>query len=288
MLEKIPNISFNSSEGATDIEFLRLSELFSRIAKNPTHNPRKLHRLNFFALLIVTSGSGTHQVDLKRYAIQKGSVVKIAKGQVHAFEESLGYEGYLVIFTEDFVLKYFSESTINFISQLYNYHISQPLVENSTFNDFFLKQILEELQTKDSYAKKEIISKMLELYLLKLERLAHSSNSDKLKKEYFEHFVNFKNLVERNFSTTRNAKQYAERLSITPKHLNTIVKTVTLNTTKAFIDQYVILEAKRAILSGGYSLKEVSYQMGFDEVTNFSKFFKKHTGLSPKQYKFTI
>lgn len=284
-MEKIPNISFNSSEGATDIEFLSLSEIFFRVAKNPTHNPKKLHRINFFALLIVTSGSGTHQVDLERYAIQKGSVLKIAKGQVHAFQEDLGYDGYLVIFTEEFVLKYFSTSTINFISQLYNYHISNPLVENSTFNDFFLKQVSEELQNIDSYAKKEIIAKMLELYLLKLERLAHSSNSDKLNKDYFAHFINFKNLVENDFSKTRNAKDYADRLSITPKHLNTIVKTVTLNTTKAFIDQYVILESKRAILSGSNSLKEVSYQMGFDEITNFSKFFKKHTGLSPKEYK---
>jgi len=284
-LNSIPNISFNSSEGATDIEFLSLSEIFFRVAKNPTHNPRKLHRINFFALLIVTSGSGTHQVDLEHYAIQKGSVLKIAKGQVHAFQEDLGYDGYLVIFTEEFVLKYFSASTINFISQLYNYHISNPLVENSTFNDFFLKQVSEELQNIDTYAQKEIIAKMLELYLLKLERLAHSSNSDKLNKDYFAHFVNFKNLVENDFSKTRNAKDYAARLSITPKHLNTIVKTVTLNTTKAFIDQYVILESKRAILSGSNSLKEVSYQMGFDEVTNFSKFFKKHTGLSPKEYK---
>lgn len=284
-MNSIPNISFNSSEGATDIEFLSLSEIFFRVAKNPTHNPRKLHRINFFALLIVTSGSGTHQVDLEHYAIEKDSVLKIAKGQVHAFQEDLGYDGYLVIFTEEFVLKYFSASTINFISQLYNYHISNPLVENSTFNDFFLKQVSEELQNIDSYAKKEIIAKMLELYLLKLERLAHSSNSDKLNKDYFAHFVNFKNLVENDFSKTRNAKDYAARLSITPKHLNTIVKTVTLNTTKAFIDQYVILESKRAILSGSNSFKEVSYQMGFDEVTNFSKFFKKHTGLSPKEYK---
>ncbi|MCL5246633.1 AraC family ligand binding domain-containing protein [Cellulophaga sp. 20_2_10] len=136
-----PNISFKSSEGATEIEFLPLAELFTRIAKDPNHNPKEPHRIDFFALLIVTEGTGIHQVDLKDYTIRKGSVLKIAKGQVHAFQQDCNYNGYLVVFTEDFVLRYFSKSSVNFISHLYNYHISEPLVENSTFNAFFLQQL---------------------------------------------------------------------------------------------------------------------------------------------------
>ena len=74
-------------------------------------------------------------------------------------------------------------------------------------------------------------------------------------------------------------------LSISTKHLNGIVKEFTLNTAKQFIDNLVILETKRAIASSNYSLKEIGYAVGFDEVTNFTKFFKKHTGTSPKQFK---
>ena len=74
-------------------------------------------------------------------------------------------------------------------------------------------------------------------------------------------------------------------LSVSTKHLNGIVKEFTLNTAKHFIDNFVILEAKRAIVSSNYSLKEIGYIVGFDEVTNFTKFFKKHTGITPKQFK---
>lgn len=284
----IPNISFKSSEGATEIEFLPLAELFTRIAKDPNHNPKEPHRIGFFALLVVTEGEGIHQVDLKDYALRKGSVLKIAKGQVHAFQKDYNYNGYLVVFTEDFVLRYFSKSSVNFISHLYNYHISEPLVENSTFNEFFLEQLTQEIQTESTYAKKEIVSKILEIYLLKLERLAHKSIQKKGTKKHQELFFAFKNLVEKNYTKTRNVKDYAALLHISSKHLNKIVQDVTLNTAKHFIDKYVILEIKRSIFSSSLSLKEVAYQNGFDEVTNFTKYFKNHTELSPKEYKATL
>ncbi|WP_179316910.1 helix-turn-helix domain-containing protein [Winogradskyella undariae] len=285
---RIPNIAFKSSEGATGIEFIRLAELFSRIKKDPNHNPHQPHRISFFALLIVTEGQGEHQVDLKSYKIHKGSVLKIAKGQVHAFQDHSQYDGYLVIFTEDFVLKYFSKSSVEFISHLYNYHISDPLVKNSTFNDFFLERTIEETNSKYTYAQKEIIAKMLELFLLKLEREAHKAPLKIFNKKHQTLFNNFKNLVEKNYTTTRNVKDYAKFLNISSKHLNTIVRSVTLNTAKHFIDNYVILEIKRDIFSTPSRLKEVAYENGFDEVTNFTKFFKKHTGLSPKEFKSTL
>lgn len=287
-MNHIPNISFESNEGFTDIEFIRLDEILSRVEKNPNHDPQKPHRISFFALLIVTEGSGIHQIDLKNYHINKGSVLKIAKGQVHAFQKNFRYRGHLVVFTEDFVLKYFSKSSIDFISHLYNYHISEPLVKNSTYNHFFLEQVTKELQSKDAYAQKEIISKILELYLLRLERLAHKQPLEKLNRKHQLLFIQFKDLVEKNYTKTRNVKDYAQLLHISPKHLNQIVRDITLNTAKHFIDQYVILEIKRNIYSSGKSLKEIAFQNGFDEVTNFTKFFKRNTGLSPREFKSTL
>ncbi|PZX53109.1 AraC-like DNA-binding protein [Algoriphagus ratkowskyi] len=287
-MNSIPNISFKSTEGSTDIEFLSLAELFSRIEENPSHNPHLPHRISFFALLIVTEGKGVHQVDLKNYAVQKGSVLKIAKGQVHAFQNNFQYDGYLVVFTEDFVLRYFSTSSINFISHLYNYHISEPLVEHSPFNDFFLEKASEELQSKNSYAQKEIIAKILEIYLLKLERHAQQDLPEKGDKKHQAVFTQFKDLVEKNYTQTRNVIDYAAMLNISSKHLNLIVREITVNTAKHFIDQYVILEIKRNIFNSEISLKEVAFQTGFDEVTNFTKFFKRQTGLSPKEYKASL
>ncbi|SDL35027.1 transcriptional regulator, AraC family [Kriegella aquimaris] len=235
-------------------------------------------------MLIVTEGIGSHYIDLKEYSLRKGTALKIAKGQVHAFEENANYDGFLIVFTEEFVLNYFSKSSIEFISHLYNYHISTAAVHEINFNEPFIEQLMIELASEDTYAQKNIVAAMLELYLLRLERLSQTTEPPKQSK-YYPLFLEFKNLVQEKYTATRNVKDYAEMLSISTKHLNRIVKEFTLNTAKHFIDDFVILETKRAIASSNYSLKEIGYAVGFDEVTNFTKFFKKQTGATPKQFK---
>ncbi|MCK0137280.1 helix-turn-helix transcriptional regulator [Arenibacter sp. S6351L] len=284
-LNNIPNISFESEIDEKEFEFLNLSHLLAKIRTGLDHNPNKPHRLSFFALLIVTKGSGSHHVDLKEYPLRKGTVLKIAKGQVHAFEENPSYDGFLIVFTEEFVLQYFSKSSIRFISHLYNYHISKTAVDGSNFNESFIGQLKDELEAENTYAQKNIVAKLLELYLLKLERLSQANDLPKQHPKHYPLFLEFKNLVEEKYTATRNVKDYADMLSISTKHLNGIVKEFTLNTAKQFIDNLVILETKRTIASSNYSLKEIGYAVGFDEVTNFTKFFKKHTGTSPKQFK---
>lgn len=77
-------------------------------------------------------------------------------------------------------------------------------------------------------------------------------------------------------------------MNISYTHLNKIVKAVTGNTAKSFVDKFIILEIKRQLAVSDVSIKELTYDMGFDEPTNFVKFFKKHTQLSPAQFKKTL
>lgn len=284
-MQEIPNITFQAEEEKTEFELLDLSKISGLIRENLDHNPAQPHRLTFFVLVIITEGTGTHMVDFKQYELQAGTVLKIAKGQVHAFQPQINYKGFLIPFTEDFILKYFSKSSLAFISHLYNYHISEPIVEHESLNRHFIEQVVRELENEETYAKNNILAKLLELYLLQLERHSHLSVYSKRDTKLYPLFIDFKNLVEENYIKSRNVKDYAQMMSISAKHLNIVVKTFTLNPAKYFIDQYVILEIKRAIISTNNSLKEIAYEMGFEEVTNFTKFFKKHTGLTPKAFK---
>lgn len=284
-LKNIPNISFQNTENTKEFEFINLSNLFARIFSDLDHNPALPHRISFFALLIVTKGSGTHNVDLIEYELEVGSVLKIAKGQVHSFQKNPKYEGFLVIFTEDFLLNYFSKSSIKLISHFYNYHITKSLANDATLNQSFLNELIQELDSKNAYAQKNIVAALLDLYLLQLERKSFTDKLQNHNSKQYTTFIQFKNLVESNYTTTRNVKDYANMLFISTKLLNQIVKEFTLNTAKSFIDDYVILEVKRAIASTDASLKEVSYTTGFDEVTNFTKFFKNKIGMTPKEFK---
>ncbi|UMB53048.1 AraC family transcriptional regulator [Lutibacter sp. A64] len=284
-MKNIPNISFKSLENKIDFEFLNLSKLFKRLDTINDHDPTEPHRISFFALLIVTKGTGKHQIDLNEYNLSEGTVLKIAKGQVHAFQKNAKYKGFLILFTESFVLNHFSKSSINVISHLYNYHITSPIFNDKTDNESFLNQLIAELNTENDYAQKNIVAALLNLYLLRLER---KSNNNKLQNNNFNLytvFIQFKNYVEVNYTTTRNVKDYAKMLFISTKFLNQVVKEFTLDTAKTFIDNYVVLEIKRSIVSSNNSFKEIAFEKGFDEVTNFTKFFKKHTGTTPKQFK---
>ena len=283
-MKNIPNISFQSVEKSKDFEFLNLSDLFARMPDIVDHNPTQPHRISFFALLLVTKGFGTHQIDLKEHDLKAGTVLKIAKGQVHAFQKNAQYEGYLIIFTEDFVVNHFSKSSINMISHLYNYHISSPIFSNEAGNKIFLDQLIVEVKNENKYAKENIVAALLNLYLLRLER-EFNDTLENNNSNHYAIFIQFKNLVEAHYTSTRNVKDYANKLFISTKHLNQVVKEFTLNTAKHFIDDFVILETKRAMVSSNNSLKEIAFAVGFDELTNFTKFFKKHTNLTPREFK---
>jgi len=141
------------------------------------------------------------------------------------------------------------------------------------------------LQEENTITQKNIIASIINIYLLKLERQAKSKTSERHNTRHFAIFIEFKNLVEKNYTTTRNVKDFAQMLFVSRKLLNQAVKAITLNTAKTFIDDYVILEAKRSIITTNKNIKEIAFDLGFDEVTNFTKFFKKKIGTNPKVFK---
>ena len=284
-MKTIPNISFETEANNTGFELLNLTNLFARIDNIKNHDPRQPHRIYFFALLIVTKGIGKHQIDLKEYDLRAGTVLKIAKGQVHAFQTNPNYQGYLILFTEEFVINYFSKSSFKLISHLYNYYLSSPIAFDKTNSKKLIGDLTAELSHENAFAQNNIIAAILDLYLLKLERASTAKAIQFKESKGQDSFMQFKKLVENDYTKTRNVKDYADKMFVTTKYLNKVVKAFTINTAKAFIDEYVVLEAKREIVSTQKSLKEIAYSMGFDEVTNFTKFFKKHSYTTPKAFR---
>ena len=95
----------------------------------------------------------------------------------------------------------------------------------------------------------------------------------------------FKNLVNDSYKKEHSTSYYAEKLHITPDHLNRIVKTSIGKTAKEYIQTRIITAAKRLLYFSDLSNKEVGFELGFSEPANFSAFFKKYTSLSPTQFR---
>jgi len=284
-MKKIPEIKFNkeSKEQTDGFELIVLEDFIARIQNPVGHNPFRTHRLNFFMILIITDGEVHHSIDFKTHHLQAGDAMVISKGQIHAFDEHSNYKGYMLLFTQEFMQKYIAKSTMERINNLYNYFLGQKKINNAEQNDDFVRSLHYEIERK-SPSSPNIMGALLSLYLLKIndkdDQLEHPSHSRKL-----DYFNQFRLLVEKNFSKTRNAKVYASDLSISYKFLNEVSKATVRSTAKSFIDNYVILEAKRMLITTAFSVKEIAYSLGFDEVTNFTKFFKKHTATTPLEFR---
>lgn len=286
-MDKIPTVRFKSNLEKNGFEIKSLSELLtSELPKD--HNPFLPHRLEFFAVIIITAEAGIHVIDFKEYRLTKNDCLVISKGQVHAFDANMKYNGYIVLFTEDFILKHLSQDTAAQVSSLFNYHIYSLKYQIPPQSSVLLNLIQLEQSHTENFLKYKIIASLFGAFLCKLEQYNSNNSKQVLLKgtesNYFL-FDKFKNQVERNYQSNRNAKHYASLLSISYKNLNEVSKIFTNKTAKEFIDDFIILEAKRYLCSTSLSAKEIAFKCGFDEQTNFQKYFKKLTGQTPVSFR---
>lgn len=287
-MSDIPEVGFNRRDDSKlEFEIFHLSKLFER-SSEITPSIYQPHRVSFHLIFFITSGSGGHFIDFKPYDFREGSLVFVSKGQVHAFDSQSKYEGFLMLFTEGFITDNFIKSDVLSLNRLYNYYLGTPVIEPNAIGikvfRSLVSEIAKEFDYADNFAKEEILSLLLRVLLLKAERIKKTLLPVE-KAGAFARFGAFQKLLEGHISVSRNAQFYAEKLGISYKHLNTICKSVTGATAKEFIDRHLILEIKRLLAVSDHSIKELGYEMSFEEPTNFVKFFKKHVGLSPAQFR---
>jgi YesN/AraC family two-component response regulator len=97
-----------------------------------------------------------------------------------------------------------------------------------------------------------------------------------------------KDAIEAHYRTKHSASDYAEMLNITPKALGKITKIHFQKTLTDLISDRIVIEAKRELYLSAKSIKEIAYELGFDDEFYFSRFFKKRADISPQYYRDTV
>ena len=288
MSNDIPNITFNSAkEGNSGIEILTIENLSNR-KNDADHNPEKAHQVAFNMIVYYTAGVSKQLVDFVWHPVKANSIIHLSKGQINAFQFTEGLKGFILVFTEDFLKKQMNSLPKNEIERLFNAHLFSPSIqvpEDSNVLNYFQLFFEEYSNVKEDYNQNNVYASLHAIIFSKLERLKQLQTSHFNRTEKVVTFLNFKSLLEDNFSKSRNADFYAKKLSLTYKHLNTICKDTVHITAKQFIDTFVILEAKRLLINSEIKSTELAYRLGFEEPTNFVKYFKKHTGSTPNNFK---
>ncbi len=286
MIKDIPPITFNpASSDNFGLEIVPLEE----IAKNKNkhqHHPELPHQLKFYSLIFFTEGSGRHFIDFNWFPVQKNSLVYLTKDQINAFEFSDELKGYCILFTEEYFVNSFSNLTDDFVFKLLNPELFSPILqipENSDFITYF-KLLLKEYKNFNSFNHQIIINSLLTILISKAENVKKDTtyyNSDSSQVALYQNYIS---LIEKNLSKSRSANFYANELAVSYKHLNTVCKELINKTAKNVIDDFVILQAKRNLINSTTNSAELAYSLGFEDPTNFTKYFKKNTGLTPKSF----
>ena len=92
-------------------------------------------------------------------------------------------------------------------------------------------------------------------------------------------------IIVQYYKTERNVSFYAEKLHLSPQHLSTTVKKVTGKTLTDILSSFIIRDAQAKLRSTDMTVQEIAYSLNFSDISFFGKYFKRYTGMSPKQYR---
>ncbi len=145
---------------------------------------------------------------------------------------------------------------------------------------------IEELRTSD-HIQNEMLLVLLKRLIIYVTRLAKSGYVPvkKLPDERFHIIRKFNLLVEANFKSAHSVGFYAQQLCKSPKTLSNLFAIFNQKTPSQIIQERITVEAKRLLCYTDRSIKHISFELGFEDVSYFSNFFKKNTGVSPSDFR---
>lgn len=244
-----------------------------------------LHRHDFYYILFLKKGSGTHQIDFKPYEIQNHSIFLMRPGQVHQLDLKAGSAGFLVQFKTDF---FYSQNKI--FQQLIRKvnHINFCNLDDNGFNrlKIILSYIFKEYNDKQE-GYHEVIKSNLSIFFIELIRHRQNkeittNDTDSYAQEQLDKFAE---LLDSNIAVKKQVSQYADILNISSYQLNAITKKLLNKTPSELINEHIILESKRYLLATSSQINQIADFLGYEDISYFIRFFKKHTSYSPEAFR---
>ena len=268
-----------------EIELIGIGQLY----KEFTNTLTIAHRAGFYHILWFQKGSPTHMVDFNPVKIKPNSILFLPKDTVQRFDKQGDFDGKAILFTDSFFCKTeqdtkFLRSTILF-NDLFSISQIQLSKSSKAFSDLF-QQMETELNNDKDHFQSDILQNILHNLLLLSERERRQQDFTEIKKGAdLDYVVLFKDLLENQYKNQKQVSSFARQLSVTEKRLNQATSKVLGKTPKQMIDERIMLEAKRLLAHTNESVKEIGFALGFDEPTNFIKYFRKHHNSTPVEFR---
>lgn len=248
---------------------------------------KKIQENELYGMLFQFGGSGVLYIDCKKYELTGNVMAFLSPGQVH-LSEFQNSEGYLVKFNANIFQK---EETNR---KLYDYPFFHTTLGSSIMelpDEFpclvFLLESMYQEYKQTCFKRGDHLKASLELLLIELERLYKGEvhNEAGQQCEISDRIRKLETLIDENYRENRSVAFYAEKLQLSSRHLNNIIKESGCNSVSDLIQKRVMLEVKRLILHSNLTVTEISEQLNFSDKSYFHRYFKTQTGRTPEQFR---
>lgn len=245
---------------------------------------------NYFAIVWIHEGKGIVETDLMKTQFSDNHILCFNTYQAFVLHPKTKIKASLLLFHANFfcIETYHHEVGCNGV--LFNNIYSTSVIDVSKFNHEELKELFYHIKAEineDELASNELVFSYLKIFLIKLTRL--KKDIDHENKKNFTDLPNYLEtltiLINENFKTEHQPSFYADKLNVTVKTLSNSTKKYYKKTISSLINEKIILKAKWELLHTNTQIKQVAADLGFNDEYYFSRFFKKHIGLSPKQFR---
>jgi len=267
---------------------LHQDELESGIEISPLEDIGDLagvvHRDDHFMFIIQQAGSFLLEVDFSEERLAGSSVCYIAPGQVHRYIRQKNSKGWFVFMEPAFISNTYLEIFNTYLST----HQVVPIQKSHAVFSFI--PVFESmLADQSSPFQKQIVQSFADgLNGMVATALVQSKGSGSLiGGQKYHTLIRFRQMVQARYKEEKQVQAYAAQLHITPLYLNELVKEITGFSASYWIHQEIMLEAKRLLYYTNLDVKQIAFELGYEDHAYFSRFFKKNAGLTAGEFRNT-
>lgn len=259
--------------------------IFSFNTADASSLPKEPQKLTHAAIAICTSGFCRLKINLQEHEIEAPMLLALMPGQIiEPISHSPNFEGYAIMLSRRFIDMLNLPGWQQQYMMMYNNPLNKIDSEKLTAIRIFFAILYRAASNEENPFRLQVIENLIRVFYYGgvHQFKPHDTATNSPKNSIVERFLN---LVEEHYREERLIGFYADKLCITPKYLSKLVKENTGRSAGEWIENHVILEARAMLQSSDMTIQQVASSLNFPNQSFFGKYFKRATGLSPKQYR---
>jgi len=273
----------------TELTTYSFNDIFtiSEIDFNTSCLVNKTEQIDTYTIFWIKDGKGTYNIDFKNYSFEGNTLLFLTPGEIFSIVSEEIHKAYRLTFIRDFYCIETHDKAIACNGVLFNNIYETPFIKpckkDSAKLSFIIDSIIDEL-SQESTAQYDMLQSYLKQFIIHTVRIKNEHHVIKDDSES-RLFKDFSLLVEQNFKQLHTITDYANRLGVSPKSLTKHFQKLGATTPSTFLKNRIVLEAKRELFYTNKTVKEIAFELGFNDPAYFTRFFTKATQKSPLQFK---